>query len=177
MCHYIFAVLPPEAKLEKMQGVIAKFGMGFQTSPNQDEFAPISGTVYYASGRYCDCGTVLGSRLRQDDLAAQEETINAEAQKLRRKGWSDAKIARWSADKDKAATKKHQPQEDNLQKWLAFLPALLELNASPWIGLFYHWYDNSRQVTLVRIENVNEGAITAEWLTRLEPDVLYRLLR
>lgn len=72
--------------------------------PQEREYALIRG--------FCDCGTYLGhARSVTSDRGAARETDIA---RYRRKGWSEARIARAMADKDRAAARapRRPPNEE-----------------------------------------------------------------
>ena len=89
--------------------------------------------------RQCDCGTVLG--VRPDPPEVYEDKLAKEEARLRRKGWSEAKIARAIEDHRKADARPllgHGP--DSLELWDAALHDLREELKLPYVGLFFRMY-------------------------------------
>ncbi len=87
----------------------------------------------------CDCGSFLGSSLRRDiDPVA---TRSADFERYRRKGWSEKRILRAFADRDKAATRRAQRvQNEDAMYWVDLLASLGAGLGLRKIGLMHHFY-------------------------------------
>src|SRR5688572_15732863 len=94
MCHFITAVIPPEVAPDAAAALFAAHRLGFVVLQNPNVAAQLSdGERHILTTRgHCDCGTVLGSHRE----AANHER---ELEKLRKKGWGEAKIERWVEQK------------------------------------------------------------------------------
>lgn len=87
----------------------------------------------------CDCGTFLGhARPRGPDPAALRA---ADIVRYRRKGWSDARIARAMIDKDRTGARpgRHPPNEDAAY-WIDLMTALADGLGLTRLGLMHHFY-------------------------------------
>src|SRR2546423_15425816 len=95
MCHYIYVGLPIEVNLKSLRPVIKDHGMDFSSPVTWIDMSPITAgyRFFRPTGRYCDCGTVLGSRLRGESDPIEHDFPHTS--QLRHKGWGEAKIARW----------------------------------------------------------------------------------
>lgn len=97
---------------------------------------------YVISRAPCDCGTFLGSALRH---GTDPDAMRAsEIARYRRKGWSEARIARAMSDKDHAATRppRQQPNEDAVY-WIGLMTVLAQGLGLKRLGLMHHFYSKS----------------------------------
>lgn len=98
MCHYITGTLPSATVPPAAMPVAESHHLQFEALANpfvQEQLR--QGEGYFRLGRgMCDCGTPLGSR---DPSASRWRPSAKELVKLHRKGWSEAKIARWMEQK------------------------------------------------------------------------------
>jgi hypothetical protein len=97
---------------------------------------------YLISRNPCDCGAFLGSALQQGE--DPPEARAAEIARYRRRGWSEARIARAMTDKARADARPagRTPNEDAAY-WIDLLTTLsreLELNR---LALMHHFYSKS----------------------------------
>src|SRR5512137_773494 len=129
MCHYITATVKKGTPLEVLSGIAKSHGLHFIDIKNEfvEQQLP-QGTIYlWKKSSHCDCGTALGCmnlRNQQTEVPDRE----SETKRLRKKGWSEAKIQRWVEEKDKASDKKEarnelyrQSQEPRAEEWVKFL--------------------------------------------------------
>lgn len=178
MCHFITATVPGDADLKQVRAVIAAHKRGFQRLANshlQPQLPP--GDQYLGlTWRMCDCGTVLGCLASQEEDSAKPGM--RETEKLRRKGWSQARIERWTGERERSREKRGQAQEQRLaeaQGWLDFLRALLSSGGVAHVGLLLHWYrtgPEEERFAIQRTETVRVDEVTPEALMRIEEDVL-----
>ena len=131
----------------------------------------------YCLTQACDCGTYLGSaRQRGENPDATREAYIA---RYRRKGWTDARIARALADKDRAADRpaRQQPNEDAAY-WIDLLAALAEGLGLRQIGLMHHFYSKSpgSEPETARRHKAGEIAGAAGVLDCMEDGVIYDFL-
>ena len=187
MCTYITAVLAAGADEERVRGLADHWRHGWEAIENRHVLKQLRpGERYYmTTGKYCDCGTALGSLSSEWRGRTDEPSLKVPA--LRRKGWSEAKIARWLEDKRKAAghrQRKEQwlagnPAGPEEELWLGFLNAAITQGATRSIGLLLHWYGGAVETeridigsrTQVRLAQANEDV-----LRRMEYDVLYEFV-
>lgn len=94
--------------------------------------------TYGFTNRMCDCGTFLGSH--GSDGPVQDHNADKEAEKYRRKGWSEGKIARALADMHdaQARRKRHVPTEDAAY-WIDILTAIAQGSKTASIGVMHHF--------------------------------------
>lgn len=91
---------------------------------------------YYTSASECDCGTVLGRvKPSAEEMAAWEAK---EAARLKRKGWSEAKIARMRSDQGRSGDRYTGP--DSFELWYAVLSDLKNHLKLPYVALFVRNY-------------------------------------
>jgi hypothetical protein len=176
MCHFITAVLPQGAKVSELDDVARRHGRQFQPQPNASVEAKLRpGERHFLTTLgHCDCGTSLGERARQ--ASGESRSHDAEAKRLRARGWSETKISRWLAQKRETAARdaRVQATENVAQSddWLPFLREVAESQLTSYVGLLVHWYSGplTGRVTLHGREVV---ALSPDTLADIKEDVLY----
>jgi len=183
MCTYITAVISAGADEATLSQIADRWGHGWEAIDNPHVQAQLrSWERYFSTTRkHCDCGTALGSagpewRHRHKDPADKVPG-------LRRKGWSEAKIARWLEDKQRAAGHRErkeawladQPPGPEEEMWLGFLREGLAQGAARSIGLLLHWYsgDLDERISIVGRTRVDVSTADGAVLREMEYDRLY----
>lgn len=179
MCHYITAVLPMAAAHGELDVIARKHGRQFQPLSNPSIEAQIGQSERYfmTTLGHCDCGTPLGAlahekTTRSPDWSAQE-------QRLLRKGWSKAKVARTLAQKqENLGAAADSVAETNLKAtslWINFISEVLDSWKTPQLGLLLHMYSGSVEdrINLKGREVVHIAGLTGEMLGNMKEDVLY----
>src|SRR5262249_9313009 len=142
MCHFVTATVPGELELPLLARVFEKHNLGFRLLSSSPVVRQLpAGDRYVLTTRgHCDCGTVLGSR-----RTPEAESRARQVAKLRKKGWGDAKIERWLAEKQAVRERDvRKPDSDarartaDVERWLAFVDDALAL--VPRVGLLLHFY-------------------------------------
>lgn len=90
---------------------------------------------------HCDCGTALAPRHASPETF--EVKLAREATRMRRKGWSEAKIARAMEDRRKADERPSGCGSDSLELWAAALRDLGEQLKLLYAGLFVRMYSGA----------------------------------
>ncbi len=140
MCTFITLFLPASLSHIEAAAIMQRSGRRLfaQDSPSlQSAVGP--GWQPWLSAVHCDCGTSLAS-------AQAVREWNGDAERWRRKGWSEAKIARALA----AQLARHEQDQralrdealDDAGQWLQRIDALLQAGAAR-IGLLVRDYDGS----------------------------------
>jgi hypothetical protein len=179
MCHYITATLPRDADLKRLRPIIRQHKLAFTPMDNPYVQAQLPAGTYYllATRGYCDCGTVLGCGVRPAPAGPRESEA-----KLRNKGWSEAKLERWRAEKAASAERREREAEEaarqrlsEAEEWLRFIRDMLREGAGS-VGLLLHWYSGRPETERIRIAaqvRVAADELTPELLLRVDEDVLY----
>jgi len=141
MCTFLTLFLPASLSHIEAAAIMQRSGRRLfaQDSPSlQSAVGP--GWQPWLSAVHCDCGTSLAS------AQAVREWNGDDAERWRRKGWSEAKIARALA----AQLARHEQDQqarrdealDDAGQWLQRIDALLQAGAAR-IGLLVRDYDGS----------------------------------
>ena len=93
---------------------------------------------YLTTRGHCDCGTVLAPRY--DTPGRYEDTLAKAAVRMKRKGWSEPKIARAIEDQRKADARPDGGGGDSIELWNAVLRELGEQLKVPCAGLLVRFY-------------------------------------
>lgn len=107
-------------------------------------------------------------------------------QKLEKQGWSQTKIARWLAEKSRAAKRieeaARQPSSEALDEakaWDAFFRRLLASGPTARIGILLHFYEAELETEVVDLSTrrtVGLQQLNPDFLMRLERDVFYEFV-
>ncbi len=186
MCHYITAILPPGADVERVRDIARQFHLAWKPIESERVVSQLkSGETYYlTTAGDCDCGTVLGCLMNKRTKSSNAH--KREIGKFRRKGWSQSKIDRWLHEKElataKAERKDVQTARDRQAEaadWIEFLRTVLSSGASASLGLLLHWYTRpieSSNIELAERKIVAVSSLTPDDLLRMEEDCLYEFL-
>ena len=176
MCHFITAVLPESVPLAALDAIARKHGRVFQALDNpsvQGRLRPGMRYCFTTPG-HCDCGTVLGSGRRRSSRAPDWA---AEEQRLRKKGWTDARIARALADKRDSVARSDEKDAQNAGTSCATWRQLIAdvLATALEMGLLLHSDRGplSEDIELHGARTLRASAVTDESLEAMREDVLY----
>lgn len=138
MCHFITLIAPTD-DVAAVRAVMDRYGRTAEPieNPSVRKVLCDDERQYLTTRGHCDCGTVIGRR--NDTPEAAAERLAKEEARMRRKGWSHAKIARATEDRRKADAKPGGGA-DSLELWNAVLHDLLEELGLPYAGLFVRSY-------------------------------------
>jgi hypothetical protein len=183
MCTYIAALLPPGADPVRIRLLADEHGLGWKEFSNRHLLAQVDpGSAWFLTSRnHCDCGTALGAA--GPTGRAPSHDLESEVPALRRRGWSDAKIGRWRAQKTAAVERRQQvranlavertPETDS---WVEFLRWAVVSGATERVGVLIHDYTGrieGERIAIKRRELVTVEGVTSERLCTMETDVLY----
>ncbi|MBP3985612.1 hypothetical protein J5837_14460 [Pseudoxanthomonas helianthi] len=178
MCHFVTAVLPAAADQAELDRLARLRGRQFLPLHNPTVEARLRTDERYflTTLGHCDCGTPLGSH---DRKAARAPDWVAEEQKLLRRGWSQAKVARsleqkrahWGTGRDNNA----RVDAEAMASWSGLIETVLDSGATPYLGLLVHFYSGhlDEQIDLVGRVDVPRDGLRAEYLGGMKEDTLY----
>lgn len=177
MCTFNTLLLPASASIDAVNAISRRvLGRTFAAQNNRAIEAALgedSRSFVRAQGD-CDCGERLGKLSSPTSATSNHREIR----KLRERGWGDAKIERWIADRARAEDKRERssiahaaPATD--AEWTELVRTVLDQRAAAWIGLFTHEYRGAidteqvtcrvaqriRGVTLAQIETIARDTI------------------
>lgn len=185
MCHYITATLPAGVDPQVIAPIFQRHQRKLEALGNSIVLGQLPrGEQYFlTTGKFCDCGTALGSQLRRTVEHSPEDEIP----KLKRKGWSAAKIDRWLNDKRSARERQQLAREEQAQldtpdaeSWQALLQEVLDTTSTQHVGLLLHWYHGSveeERITIQEIVRVPIDKATPEFLMQIAENVVYCFTR
>lgn len=170
--------------LLELQPLCNKYGMLFKPIDNPFVSAQLPPGQYVRATRsVCDCGTALGSLSAKDNQKSLAEGESAHAiavAKLKKKGWSQAKIDRWQAEKETAAERSSLQRANSsgadLNSWCQFIQAFLTASEGKALGLILHMYNGTLAEEKIQISSVERLFVTDELeknLLSIREDVLY----
>ncbi len=142
MCHFVTLIVPTH-DAEAVAAVMNRHGRAATPvdNPSIRKVLREGERQYLTTRGHCDCGTVLAPR--HDTIGAFEEKLAREAARWRKKGWSEAKIARAIEDRRKADARPDGGGCDGTELWSAVLRDLGAELELPCAGLFVGWYSGA----------------------------------
>lgn len=171
MCHFI-TLIAPTGDASAVREVMERHGRAAEPVENASVRNVLhDGEHQYLTTRgHCDCGTVLAPR--HDTPAAFEKKLAREEARMRRKGWSEAKIQRANEDRRKADAKPSGGGADSLELWNAVLHDLQDSLRLPYAGLLVRFYSGSvsTETFAASRRDVPKGAPWQTALGHLEHD-------
>ena len=184
MCHYITGSISGKVTVEELNTVGQEFGLQFETCPNEFVKNQLKSEESYIWKRckYCDCGTLLGS-LSEKNTQQAKKADESEIKKLRRKGWSEAKIQRLMNERNKKEERYTEDLEqrktsaqNGIQEWIDFCKKLFEITPIKTFGILLHWYGggiSNERINLKGRISIDKSELTAKNLLEIEEDTLY----
>ena len=183
MCTYIAATVPSDANIAAVAALAEAHGLGWEGFPNKHLLAQVGpGSSWFLTTRkHCDCDTALGAAASHAPTRRHDR--ESEVPRLRKRGWSEQKIARWLADKSDAEARREQARlsradasTSEVDSWLCFLDAALRSRATRSIGILLHFYSGlitSEPIAIKRRDSTRLADVTVRQLCEMEADVLY----
>ena len=174
MCHYITLIAPTEDQAA-LHAVMEKHGRRAILVEN-DSVAKLllpDERQYLTYRAHCDCGTVLGWRKHEREVHDHDRFAHEEA-KMRRKGWSEAKIQRALEGRLRAQTKPSKGPLDSYEFWQTIVSDIFDELKLPSLGLLVHFYSgrlDEESIRAVRNE-VPRGSSVLSVLEDLPEDVV-----
>ncbi len=178
MCYYLVATLPSNVNIRALKPTIERYHMGFEMLENPYILhqLPKGERLFYATKRHCDCDTALGC----DVGALNTNELEGEIERLRKKGWGQAKIERWKSERDDLKEVDRLNQDKELEIWYAFISEALEGNNATHIGIMKHFFAGSVEQEKVKISEIKEvriKGIKPKYLRKIEDDTLYNFIQ
>lgn len=142
MCHFITMIVPTD-DLAAVSAVMKRHGREARPidNPSVRKVLRPGEHQYVTTSGHCDCGTVLSAR--GETAEPPEKQLADEEARLRRKGWSNAKIARAIEGRRKAEAKPKSAKLDSFDLWETVLGDLRAELKLPYVGLFIRFYSGA----------------------------------
>jgi hypothetical protein len=180
MCRYISVVVPGTVRMESLEVWALSLNLGFTRYENPHVRAGLQpGEILALATRgHCDCSSPVGSASNQPDDAAAAK-VAADTRRMRRLGWSEAKIHRVLAQKNGASKRPKGAGGDGgagLEEWAAFLRGARSHGHCERIGVLWHMYRgriDEEDFPFVRARSRSISDLTLDDLARLKGDVLH----
>ncbi len=171
MCHFVTLIAPTD-DADAVRAIMDRHGRAADPADNPSirKVLQEGERQYVTTCGHCDCGTVLAPR--HDPPETFEERLAKEAARMKRKGWSEAKITRAMEDRRKADARPSGGNSDSLELWNAVVHDLRnELNL-PYVGLFVRFYSGAiaTEVFTATRREVPKGTPWQDSLACLEHD-------
>lgn len=186
MCLYVTMLLPKGVNPDSVAHASGRGDSAFPPIENgaiQSQARP--GDHYFRANRaICDCGTPLGAALRTAERIPLDEA--EAASRLRKKGWGEARIARWLAEKRQAQAQqdakvatRSEAAAGYAEFWVRFLHSALTSGYTPRITLLLHWYRSGVETEYfpdLPQETIPLSQVNSVFLAHLHEDILYNFV-
>lgn len=171
MCHFVTLIAPTD-DATAVRAIMERHGRAADPADNPSiRKVLLEGERQYVTTRgHCDCGTALAPR--HDTPEMFEEKLAKEAARMKRKGWSEAKITRAIEDRRKADGRPSGGGSDSLELWNAVIRDLRKELNLPYVGLFVRFYSGAiaTEVFNASRREVSKGTPWQDTLASLEHD-------
>lgn len=139
MCHFITLIAPTD-DTAGVRSIMQRHGRTAEPidNPSIRKILNSGEHQYLTTLGQCDCGTVLAPRV--DMSEAFEEKLAKEAARMKRKGWSEAKIVRAIEGRRKVNVRPHGGGSDSIALWNDVLRDLSQELKLSYVGLFVRFY-------------------------------------
>lgn len=184
MCHFITTTLPAGVDAVPIGEIANRWHRVWESMPNRHVLQQLRDgeTHWLTTGGRCDCGTELGAL--RGDTSRTEKQLARDLERVRRKGWGEAKIARWLEEKQRSAARREADRQRQLRtagsdalSWAGLLGTILDETGCANVGLLLHMYGGgveTERIELARQVDVPRDELGPEFLLQIEEDVLYR---
>jgi len=181
MCFFLTAVASAGAHEHELRALAKSEGLGWRALEDSPVLAMLRpGEGYFLTTRgHCDCGTAIGALARRPPA----RKLSRKLDKLRKKGWSEAKIQSWlESSSQEVARFERLEREGSVEadRWYRFIHAAVTSGAARSVGLLLHVYRGSvvdEAVPLSGRTRVSLGEVDASFLLTVETDHLYDFVR
>jgi len=181
MCTFVTLIAETD-DVERLNAILAGFNaVGYRREAERVERPQSQRTLlapaeqeYWLVRSPCDCGCFLGHALPRGEKAGDDSA--AEVARYRRKGWSEARIARALADRNLSRERPdpRKPNED-ASYWIGLLTAIAEGLALKRVGLMHADYSKSPRTEFKGAGRRDAGSITmaASALENMDDGVIH----
>ena len=171
MCHFI-TLIAPTGDAAAVRAVMERHGRAATPVENASVRTILKDEEhqFLTTRGHCDCGTVLAARHDTHD-GFEEESTKAAA-RMRRKGWSEAKITRAIENERKADARPAGGGPDSIELWNTVLRDLTKELNLPYAGLMVRFYSGSVATESFKASRLEapKGVRLAEALASMEQD-------
>jgi hypothetical protein len=188
MCHFISGLIDNQTALDDLNKIGQDNSITFDKCDNDFVRGQLRPTEEYLIKRTktCDCGTQLGLVTRTNSPDT-ERIEKREVDKLEKKGWSETKIKRWLADREKTIEKDKIKYDRivngvhmDIENWIDYLNKIFTGTSIRHFGLFLHWYKGGLEDERIKIKNrikIRLSDLTPDSLLKMDEDVIYEVWR
>jgi hypothetical protein len=175
MCYFILAVLPATTDWNQFESVCRKHKIYMKPLENQSlksRLGDVRVGLVSARNDHCDCDSSIGRDYKHKPHDQSDDSEKKEREKLKKKGWSAAKINRALTDRQNAHHTSNDT--DELSSWLAFMNTTVQTAGS--IGLLLHIYSGDLEAETIELASkaqIKIGSCELETLTAIQCDTLY----
>jgi hypothetical protein len=149
MCLFVAAIVPQKAMTPEFAAVASRHGMPLSPLSNAtlgQQLAPTE-QVWITTRSHCDCGSELFSRPKRTP-----RNLERERQKLKKKGWGEAKIEKWIQATERSRLTSPTERVVTRREWLGFLSEALALRTTPYVAILGHSYGGDLSIEELRLE-------------------------
>ena len=145
MCYFVVTALPNQVDQGSMSKVFDKYGKKLAAAEMAIDgpSIPCDRDLFYTCKGPCDCDTPIGSR---SHTRAQRGPSDRDLDKLRKKGWSKAKIDRWiEAKKNNLKEKERKRTQDDkssalgIEEWAKLIREAVITKGCQRMGIVLLW--------------------------------------
>jgi hypothetical protein len=195
MCIYIVLILPDDRSIEVYRHAAVQHRLPFRSFENEDlqRHLHAGERMVRANRGHCDCDTDVGRDWVESNSVdgpppqvRSERHAEWQRQRLQRRGWSAARVAKWEAQRTSVEARdarvRAQIKDDSLslEEWRTLLGAMLTDASVNYVGLLIHMFSGlleSESFRLVGRGIVRIADVSDVTLRNLKWDYIYEFRR
>ncbi|PQO45622.1 hypothetical protein [Blastopirellula marina] len=188
MCQFNTAVMAPDGNESLVRRLAESSRLKWVQLDNPHVMGQLEpGEAYFFTTHgMCDCGSDIGGARQPRVPFGRVPNYEQDVKKLRKRGWSDARIERrMRQQRDDQERKqadwkaRQQTAGEELDRWVLFLKSVVQQGAADWIGVMHHMYRGRIDAETIPFERrwVKIDMLDPKMLHELEADVLFTLTK
>ncbi len=182
MCHFITTALPRDAQIESVSSTAERYQLAWNSIENKKVISQLENgsSYFYTAQGMCDCGTEFGAKCFGVDNTVPDFSSDIKA--FQRKGWSETKISKWLAEKEKNIQKNKRINSSikpgqEIHRWIGFISEILNKKYTTNVSVLLHMYSGDLESERIMITSTivtNLSKISEELFLKIEEDCLYQ---
>ena len=185
MCHFITTSLPRGANIESVSATAGRYQLAWELIKNKKVASQLDkGSSYFCTTQgMCDCGTEFGAKCFGVDKTSPN--YSSDIKSFQRKGWSESKIKKWLAEKEKNLRKNERVNSSikagqEIERWIGFISEILQNKYTSNVNVLLHMYSGNLESERIEIKDrtlTKVSEMSEELFLNIEEDHLYQFTR
>jgi hypothetical protein len=176
MCTFNTLLLPASASIERVNELSRELlRQTFTVQGNASIEAAVGRDARsFAKEKHCDCG--MGLAKAPPPPPPKTGPMKRKLRKLRARGWTEARLARWQAGPTATPeTHVEHPSDPSpvAEKWAVLVRRILDERIAAWVGVLTHGYHGSIATERIKCTAKKVVGVPAKQFEEIEEDIVY----